>query len=111
MAAKDLIPTHKHLLSPTLAVLDALGGEASIAEIDAAIVELLGLTPREKSARHSLTGELVVGKRMAWARSLLKRAEMVSNPKRGYWSLTQEGRAALALSVEQLRVAVDAALD
>lgn len=111
MSVEGLIPTHKQLLSPTLTVLDALGGEASIAEIDAGIAEFLGLTPRERSARHSLTGELVVGKRMAWARSLLKRAEMVSNPKRGYWSLTQTGRAALALGAEGVRAAVDAALD
>jgi restriction system protein len=86
-------PKYDDLMQPTLKVLAAHGGSATNAEIEEALIEMLGL-------------EGLAPDRMSWARSYLKYSGFVDNPKSGVWVLTEEGRTAATWSDDAVRKAV-----
>lgn len=91
---------------PTLEVLASLGGSATNEEIEGALIERLGLSSEQMSVSYESSGALIAPDRMSWARSYLKYPGFVDNPKRGVWVLTDEGRAALNLTDDEVRKAV-----
>lgn len=101
MAHEDTqIPTYNALLRPTLEALAHLGGEGSNDAVDAATIEVGGLTAEqvavEFEAEQSQTGSKVLH-RAAWARTSLKKAELIDNPSRGRWVLLKAGRDILTM--------------
>lgn len=100
------LPKHDDFYVPTLRVLDGLGGSATIEEIEQALNEKFGFDEDELSQRYPKSGALILPDRMSWARTYLKYADLISNPKRGVWVLTDEGRQALGWTDEQVRAAV-----
>jgi len=99
VAAEDIeIPTYIDLLRPTLEALAQLGGEGSNKSVDAKVIEVGGLTAEqvgvEFEPEQSQSGSKVLH-RAAWARTYLKKAELVENPKRGRWILLDAGREIL----------------
>lgn len=94
MSRSPAIPKYDDLFKPTLEVLASLAGSASIEELEGALISVLSITQDQLDVTYPKSGVAVVPDRMAWARSHLKLAGLVGNPKRGVWILTEEGRAA-----------------
>jgi restriction system protein len=109
MAEKVALPKYDDLFSPTLKVLAQLGGSGSIEEIDDALVAALGASQAQLDVTYPKSGAPVLPDRMSWARSFLKLAGFVANPKRGVWVLTEEGRAAADKPNGELKQRVSAA--
>lgn len=109
MATPDPLPKYNDFFKPTLDALEKLGGSASIEELEDALTGALGLTQAQLDLTYPKSGAAIAPDRMAWARSFLKLAGLVENPKRGVWVLTEDGRAATAQSNAELKKTVDAA--
>lgn len=97
------VPAYSDLLWPTLQAAIALGGSASIAELDAAVIEREQLTPEQQSVLLSGGRQALVQNRLAWARTYLKGMGLLTNSVRGVWSVTPEGQVATRESIEPLR--------
>jgi len=97
------IPKYDDLFKPTLESLAKLGGSASIEELEDALAENLALTQDQLDLSYPTSGAAIVPDRMSWARSFLKVGGFVTNPKRGVWVLTEEGRDALSKSNADLK--------
>lgn len=89
-------PRVPELFVPVLKALESLGGSASINEIDDRVAALMGVSDEARSALHNDGPRTKFSYRNAWARSWLKNARFLQNSDRGVWSLTSEGRSALA---------------
>jgi restriction system protein len=100
------IPKWDDFLKPTLKGLIALGGSASVEELEDALITALGVTQPQLDLRYPKSGGAVVLDRMSWARTSLKTVGFIGNPKRGVWVLTEEGRAASEQSNEELKKAI-----
>lgn len=105
MAVEDIqIPTYIDLMRPTLEALAQLGGEGSNESVDAKVTEVGGLTAEQVAVEfepeQSQTGSKFLH-RAAWARSYLKKAELVENPRRGRWSLLDAGREILDVEPQE----------
>lgn len=94
---------------PTLEVLRDLGGSASIEEIEERLIERFGFTQDQLDITYDVSGDNVITDKMSWARSYLKFPNYISNESRGVWILTEAGRAALDLPLEQIRTRIRAA--
>ena len=94
------IPTYRDLMLPTLQALDALGGLATVESLEAKTVEIFNLTPEQLAvafnAEQSTTGSKVIH-RLGWARTYLRKVELIENTGRGEWALLDEGRRVLGL--------------
>ena len=84
-------PKNYELLQITLEALDKLGGSGRIDEIYKKIIDSLNLTDEiidyshgNKNYRTELEYQL------AWAKTMLKHLNLLSNTKRGVWVLTQK---------------------
>ncbi|MFC6080442.1 restriction endonuclease [Sphaerisporangium aureirubrum] len=104
MSKADL-PTYKELLWPTLEAVRALGGSASITEIDAEVHRRQGFSEEQQSVVHKNGPRSVIEYRTAWARSYLKGMGLLTNSSRGSWSLTPDGKNAEETDIEPLHKA------
>jgi restriction system protein len=86
------IPPYHQLLWPTLKAVEALGGSASIAEIEAKVLEMENFSEQEQTVLHGDGPGTEVGYRLAWARTYLKSVGALENSARGVWAITDEGR-------------------
>jgi restriction system protein len=103
------LPKYDELMFPTLRVIAELGGSASIEEIQDRLVEKLGFTDGQLAITYAKSGAVVLPDRMSWARSFLRLAGLLENPKKGVWVLTEEGRAAAQTSDAAVKQRVKAA--
>lgn len=103
------IPKYDDLFKPTLQALTKLGGSGSVEELDEAMIAAIGASQEQIDATYPKSGAAVLPDRMAWARSFLKLADFVGNPKWGVWVLTEEGRAAANKSPTELKQIINAA--
>lgn len=87
---------------PVLQQLAALGGSASVEELDNRLIEEFGFTDAELNATYPESGMLIVPNKIAWARSKLKIANLLDSGGRGIWVLTDGGRAAAAQGEAQV---------
>lgn len=104
------IPKYDDLFRPTLEALTALGGSASNDELEDALISALNITQEQLEFSYPKSGAPVMPDRMSWARSYLKAAGLVANPKRGVWVLTEEGRAGATKSNAELKQLVASAI-
>lgn len=95
MNEKMALPKYDELFSPTLQVLEKLGGSGSIEEIDDGVAGAISATQEQLDVTYAKSGVPVLSDRMAWARSWLKNPGFVTNPSRGVWVLTETGRSAV----------------
>lgn len=86
------IPRVEDFYSPTLQVMNTLGGSGQIEEIDNRVIELTALAPAALEARYEKTNALVVPDRTSWARTYLRIAGLLESEGRGLWVLTDKGR-------------------
>ncbi len=97
------LPKYDDLLKPLLEVVADLGDSGSNEEIDDAVIGKLGINQTQLDVTYPKSGAAVFPDRIAWARSWLKTAGLLDNPKRGVWILTEEGRASLAKTNDELK--------
>ena len=107
MSKHPHLPKVIDLYKPTLEALATLGGSGSIEELEEAMIPALGVTQEQLDVTYPKSGGPVLTDRMSWARSWLKFPNFISNPKRGVWVLTENGRAAAEKSNAEIRKIVD----
>lgn len=93
MASESKVPSYQQFFNPLLNALKALGGSAGIEELNARIAQDLKLSDELLAVPHDKEhgGQSEVAYRIAWARTYLKAAGLVTNSERGVWSLTADG--------------------
>ena len=85
-----MIPDYQSLMRP---VLEAAAVEPRrIGDVVEHISDQLDLSPEERSQMLPSGKQTVIANRVHWARSYLKQAGVVRNPKRGWYELTDRGR-------------------
>ncbi|MBA3576955.1 MAG: restriction endonuclease [Sphingomonas sp.] len=89
------LPKVEDFYVPTARALRALGGSASIEEIQDWLTESEGLTQEQLDQVYPTSGAQIIPDRMSWARSYLKIAGLVESGGRGIWVLTDDGRQAV----------------
>jgi len=98
------IPAYNDLYLPTLLALDSFDAPVSNQDLDTAVCELAGITQAQRAiefgAEQTQKGSKV-GHRLAWARTYLKKSELIENPQRATWVITPEGREVTALPTSE----------
>jgi restriction system protein len=97
------VPPYQHFLWPALQAVLALGGSASIAELDAAVIDRENLSPEVQSVLHGDGPMTEVQYRLAWARTYLKGMGLLTNSQRGVWSVTELGETVAEDQIPTLR--------
>ena len=87
----DSVPAMPELLNPTLSAIRALGGSASIEEIDNQVIKQLALSSDVAQVPHGNGRQTELKYRLGWARTYLKKSGLIDNSERGVWSLTSSG--------------------
>ena len=87
------LPPYSDLLWPTLLVLKARGGSASIRELEENVVSLLRLSDEVVEIPHGAGPQSEVNYRAAWARTHLRLIGAINNTSRGVWAITEHGRS------------------
>src|SRR6516165_15472 len=89
------VPEYQDLMLPILnAVSD--GQEHSVGQITEKLVSVLSLTEEERKQLLGGSGQTVIANRVAWGKTQLKRAGLLTTPTKGTVSITDEGKAVLA---------------
>lgn len=96
------VPKYTDLMPLTLEGLQALGGSASIDELNEWIVARLGLTEAQLDATYPKSGDPIFPSQAAWARSYLKAVGYTDTSSRGVWTITPEGRTATAADLAEV---------
>ena len=89
------VPSVGKLMQPLLDAMQALGGSASIEELDTKVAEILTLSEEVLGQLHDPErggGKSEVAYRLAWARTYLRKFGLLENSSRGVWALTEAGR-------------------
>lgn len=97
-------PRYQELLWPAVTALRALGGSASISELDDRVIADQMFTEEQQSVLHGDGPGIEIAYRIAWARSYLKGMGLALNSARGVWALTEAGRSVQEPEIEPLRV-------
>jgi restriction system protein len=84
------VPKYYELFNPLLQALRELGGSASITELEETVARILRLSEEEVSTVHR-GNRTKFSYNLAWARTYLKRFELLENSERGVWSLSEKG--------------------
>ena len=81
------------MMLATLEALKAIGGSATIQELDEKVAELEGVSEQEQSFMMggSNSNQPRLNYYLAWARTYLKRGGAIENSARGVWALTENG--------------------
>lgn len=85
-------PDMPSMMLSTIEALKAIGGSATIQELDEKVAELEGVTEAEQ--QHMMPGSEQrprMNYYLAWSRTYLKRGEALENSGRGIWALTEKG--------------------
>lgn len=78
----------------TLEALKAIGGSATIHELDEKVAELEGVTEEEQSFQMSSDDPRArMNYYLAWSRTFLRRGGAIENSSRGVWSITERGKS------------------
>ena len=84
----DKVPAYDKMLIPVLDAVKLLGGSGSIEEINEKVFEVAGYDEETLEIPHDESGvQTEVEYRLAWARTYLKKYELLENSSRGIWAL------------------------
>ena len=86
-----------------LRTVRALGGSASVEEINDKVTEQIGLTPDQLALTYPSSGALIAADRLSWARSYLRIGGFLDSGGRGIWVLTDSGRNACDWPLADIR--------
>lgn len=90
------VPAYQEYMNPLLAVLRRHAVAQALEEIDRLVSQELGLAPEIATVPHDpeRPDRSEVAYRIAWARTYLKKAGLLVNPKRGRWGISEKGKTA-----------------
>ena len=86
------IPQYHELMWPSLQATKALGGSATVREMDEATVEAAGFSEEQQAVPHGDGRMSELKYRLHWARTHLKGIGALENSARGVWAITDHGR-------------------
>ena len=86
------VPKYDELMNPTLRALHNLGGSATINELVEEVAKILELSQETLEVPSKAKGMTQFEYRLAWTRTYLKKAGLLTNSERGVWALTAEGQ-------------------
>lgn len=86
------VPTYDQFIDPILRFLATLPDGSSASEAHEAAAMSLGLSESQRQETIA-SGQAIYRNRSGWAHDRLKRAGYSNSAKRGYWQLTDTGRA------------------
>jgi restriction system protein len=86
------LPPRVEMYGPTIAVLRQSGGSATIDEIVDGVAEMMKLADPDINVPHGAGPRTELDYQLAWVRTELKNAGILSNSERRVWSLTPKGR-------------------
>lgn len=98
--AEPKIPQYHELMWPALQVTKALGGSATVSEMDEATVDAEGFSEEQQAVPHGDGRMSELKYRFHWARTHLKAINALENSARGVWTITDHGRL---LTEEQMQ--------
>ena len=97
----DDLPKYNELLYPTLQAIQGLGGEAFNDEIENAVIDLLDLPEEALELRYEESEDWIIKNRITFAKSYAKKANLLANPKKSFWALTETADELLQLPREE----------
>ena len=93
------LPSLPGMMVATFEALKAIGGSATIQELDEKVAELEGVTEAEQTFTMSATDQRPrLNYYLAWARTYLRRGDMIVNSARGVWAIAPNAPAALTIT-------------
>ncbi len=104
------IPSYHQIMWPLIQVLIAMGGSGTIQEIVDATVRFANYTDNQQSVIHGKGPGTEIEYRLAWARTYLKAAGVLSNSSRGVWAITDYGRTLTESDIAAVRTLARAKL-
>jgi restriction system protein len=92
--AQIALPTFDKLMNPIIQALKELGGSGTVEEINRKVTEIAGLSDKQLEILHDSDkgSQTEIEYRLAWARTYLKKYDILENSSRGVWALTAKGR-------------------
>jgi 5-methylcytosine-specific restriction protein B len=94
MASSHLVPAFQAYMNPILEVLRESGSGLQIPDLDAKVIDRMRIPEAVLRIRHGDDpGVSEVSYLMAWARTYLKKAGLLNNPRRGFWLTTERGNS------------------
>jgi restriction system protein len=86
------LPQYHELMNPVLDALHQLGGSGSIDEIAEVVIENSDFSDEIVNQMHNPdeSNQTEIEYRLAWARTYLKKYEIINNSSRGIWALVPE---------------------
>jgi len=99
------IPDYQTLLLPVLE-LAADGAEHKFRDAVDKLTEEFSLTDEERNELLPSGSQAVFTNRVGWARSYLKQAGLLASPRRGYFTITEQGQSLLAEKPDKVNVSV-----
>ena len=96
------VPRGDELMNSTLGAIRALGGSASIEEIENKATDDMALPSQVTDIPHGDGRTTELKYRLAWARTSLKKNGLIDNSQRGVWSLTPKGRDAAHIDPDEV---------
>lgn len=87
------IPTYDKFIEPLLRLLAQHPEGLPARDCHEHLASVLGLTDADREALLPSGAQEIYKNRAGWAHDRLKRAGLSSSPKRGFWKLTDQGRA------------------
>lgn len=101
--ARTEVPPYQFFLWPALQAVIELGGSASIADLNDAVINCIAVSPEAQAVLHGDGPMTEVQYRLAWARSYLKGMGLLTNSQRGIWSVTARGQTVTEAEIPTLR--------
>jgi restriction system protein len=97
------LPTYDQLMQPVVDALQILGGSGRNDEIYEQVLSLCQIPENILSLPHGKNGSRSeIEYRLAWARTYLKKSDIIENSARGVWSLTVTGREVKTIDIEKI---------
>lgn len=97
------LPKYREYLWPTVCGLRAIGGSATIEELNTQVIANEGYTEEQQAVLHGDGPGTAIEYRLAWARTYLKGMGLAFNSERGVWNLTEHGRTVTEDEIDPLR--------
>jgi len=96
------VPTYDKFIEPVLRFLASRPDGALAREAHEAAAAALSISESDRQELLPSGSQPIYKNRAGWAHDRLKRAGLSSSPRRGFWQLTEQGRAFLASHPEPL---------
>jgi restriction system protein len=96
------VPSFDELLWPVVCALRATDGSASNEELLNKVIEIEVIPDDVASVVHSDNRQSRLNYNLAWAKTYLKKAGIITNSQRGVWSLTEHGENFTEADIRQV---------